>query len=93
MPKARTAADARRLEDIPNIGPASAGDLRALGIQTPQALRGRDPQRMYADLCTAAGTRLDPCVLDVLTSAVRFMEGAPALPWWHYSAERKQAPG
>jgi hypothetical protein len=23
-------------------------------------------------------------------SAVRFMEGAPARPWWHYTAERKK---
>jgi hypothetical protein len=30
-------------------------------------------------------------VLDVFLSAVRFMEGAPARPWWHYTAERKRA--
>jgi hypothetical protein len=30
-------------------------------------------------------------VLDVFISAVRFMEGAPARPWWRYTAERKRA--
>jgi hypothetical protein len=30
-------------------------------------------------------------VLDTFMSAVRFMEGAPALPWWHYTPERKRA--
>jgi len=35
-------------------------------------------------------TRDDPCVIDTFISAVRFMEGAPALPWWHYTEERKK---
>ena len=28
--------------------------------------------------------------LDVFISAVRFMEGAPARAWWHYTKERKR---
>jgi hypothetical protein len=28
-------------------------------------------------------------VLDTFIAAVRFMEGAPPHPWWHYTAERK----
>jgi hypothetical protein len=35
------------------------------------------------------GKRQDPCVLDVFIATVRFIEGAPARPWWHYTAERK----
>ena len=31
------------LEDIPNIGPAIAADLRQLGITSPAELPGRDP--------------------------------------------------
>ena len=33
----------------------------------------------------------DPCVADVFIAAVRFMEGSASVPWWHYTAERKQA--
>jgi hypothetical protein len=51
----------RRLQDIPNVGPA-----------------------------TVTGQRHDPCVYDVFLAAVRFMEGAPALPWWTYTPERKR---
>jgi hypothetical protein len=36
-----------RLEDIPNVGPAIAADMRRLGITTPSELPGRDPYTMY----------------------------------------------
>ena len=78
------------LEDIPNIGPAIAADLRQLGITSPDELQGRDPYAMYDDLCRITGQRHDPCLLDTFIAAVRFMEGAPKKPWWKYTAERKR---
>jgi len=78
------------LEDIPNIGPSIADDLRKLGITTPAELPGRDPYAMYDDLCRITGQRHDPCLLDTFIAAVRFMEGAPKKPWWKYTAERKR---
>ncbi len=78
------------LQDLPNVGPATAGDLRLLGITHPRDLRGQDPYGMYTELCTRTGTRHDPCVIDVFLAAVRFMEGDPARPWWHYTPERKR---
>jgi len=78
------------LQDIPNIGPSIAADLRRIGVNRPAELVGRNPFGLYRALCKATGTRQDPCVLDVFLSAVRFMEGAPARPWWHYTAERKR---
>ena len=77
------------LTQLPNIGPAGAADLRLLGIRSPAELRGRDPYAMYESLCRRTGERHDPCVIDVFISVVRFMDGAPAKPWWHYTAERK----
>lgn len=79
-----------RLEDIPNLGPAVAGDLRHLGIMSPSDLRGRDPYAMYDDLCHITGQRHDPCLLDTFIAAVRYMEGGPKKPWWKYTAERKR---
>ena len=79
-----------RLEDIPNIGPAIAVDLRQLGITTPDDLPGRDPYAMYDDLCRITGQRHDPCLLDTFIAAVRYMEGAPKKAWWKYTAERKR---
>ena len=78
------------LEDIPNVGPAIAADLRQLGITMPSELQGRDPYVMYDDLCHITGQRHDLCLLDTFIAAVRFMEGAPKKPWWKYTAERKR---
>jgi hypothetical protein len=78
------------LEDLPNVGPAIAKDLRRIGVLEPKALVGRDPFAMYDDLCRVTGQRHDPCLLDVFISAVRFMEGEPKKPWWKYTAERKK---
>lgn len=88
--KASTAADAVKLQHIPNIGPAMVEDFKALGILRPAQLAGADPFSLYHRLCRITGQRHDPCVLDTFISAVRFMEGEPARPWWHYTAERKQ---
>src|SRR5271163_4440149 len=79
-----------RLEEIPNVGPAIAADLRQLGITLPDELPGRDPYEMYDDLCRITGQRHDPCLLDTFIAAVRFREGAPKKPWWKYTAERKR---
>jgi hypothetical protein len=83
----------RRLEDLPNIGKACAADLRLLGVHSPTQLTGRDPYRMYQDLCEITQVRHDPCMIDTFISVVRFMDGAPALPWWHYTEERKRTLG
>jgi len=80
-----------RLEEIVNIGPSIAGDLRLIGIARPRDLVGQDPYALYDRLCVARRVRQDPCVLDVFISAVRYMEGAPARPWYRYTAERKRA--
>jgi predicted flap endonuclease-1-like 5' DNA nuclease len=64
--------DIARLEDIPNVGPAVAGDLRRLGITTPAELPGHDPYAMYDDLCRITGQRHDPCLLDTFIAAFNF---------------------
>ena len=88
--KSNQGRDLRRLEDIPNVGPAIAADLRRLGITLPAELPGCDPYAMYDDLCRITGQRHDPCLLDTFIAAVRFMEGEPKKPWWKYTAERKR---
>jgi hypothetical protein len=79
----------RTLTDLPNVGPAVAADLRRLGIDSPEQLKGRDALALYDQLCAITGRRQDPCVIDVFLSITRFMEGDEARPWWHYTAQRK----
>lgn len=78
-----------KLEQLPNVGPKIARILRRLGLKVPQDLKGRDPYQMYLELCQRHGT-CDPCVLDVFISAVKFIDGGPAKPWWKFTAERKR---
>ncbi|MBX3644659.1 MAG: helix-hairpin-helix domain-containing protein [Rubrivivax sp.] len=92
-PKAATAADCHRLEQLPNIGPALAADLRRLGIRHPGELSARDPFQLYQALCRATGKRQDPCVLDSFMAVTDFMRGAAPAPWWHYTAQRKRSYG
>jgi hypothetical protein len=88
-PKAASAAECQVLEQLPNIGPSLAADLRLIGIQHPKELRGKDAFVLYQKLCAATGQRHDPCVLDTFMAATDFMGGAQAAPWWHYTAQRK----
>ncbi len=87
--KASHAAECERLEQLPNIGPSLAADLRELGVLHPSELKDQDPLLLYQQLCQRRGTRQDPCVLDTFMAAVDFMRGAPPQAWWAYTAERK----
>ena len=87
--KGSCAADCTQLEQLPNIGPSLAADLRLIGIHEPQQLRGRDAFVLYQQLCAATGQRHDPCVLDTFMAATDFMGGAAAAPWWAYTPQRK----
>jgi ATP/maltotriose-dependent transcriptional regulator MalT len=88
-PKATSAAECQTLEQLPNIGPSLAADLRLIGIHKPADLRGKDAFVLYQQLCAATGQRQDPCVLDTFMAATDFMRGAPAAPWWTYTPQRK----
>jgi Pathogenicity locus len=89
QPKADGPGSCQALEQLPNIGPALAADLRLIGIRSPRDLRGRDPFVLYQALCAATGQRQDPCVLDTFMAATDFMRGAEPAPWWAYTAQRK----
>jgi len=80
----------KQLVDIPNIGKAIARSLVLLGIERPVDLIGRDPYRLYEELCRVTQKKHDPCVLDVFISAVRYMEGGPPKKWWEFTEERKR---
>jgi hypothetical protein len=92
-PKAAHADECQTLEQLPNVGPAMAGDLRLLGLASPADLRGRDPYTLYRTLERLTGERQDPCVLDTFMAIVDFMNGAQPQPWWAYTSERKRLHG
>ena len=87
----RPISPSRALQALPNVGPSVAGDLLRLGIQSPGQLKGRDPFRMYDQICRKDGVRHDPCLIDVFISITEIANGKPARPWWHFTARRKAA--
>lgn len=90
MAKARCAAEALKLTDIPNIGRAMAADLVQLGLPTPAHVKAMDPFKTYDRLRDPMGQRHDPCVLDTFMAAHDFMNGGSAQPWWHFTEQRKK---
>ena len=86
----KTFKNVKELGDLPNIGKSITGDLKLLGIHKPEDLRGKDAFTFYDTLCSLTGKRQDPCVIDVFMSAISFVNGGPALPWWHFTKERKK---
>jgi len=83
-------AEISDLQQIPNIGPSIAANLRLIGVLSPHDLLGQDPYTLYDALCLTTGVRQDPCVIDVFIAATRFMAGESAKPWWKYTPERKR---
>ena len=80
----------KSLLDLPNVGPATAGDLKLLGISKPEQLIGQDAFAMHRRLCELTKVKHDPCVIDVFLSLVHFANGGDPKPWWDFTNERKQ---
>ena len=77
------------LRAIPGVGPSIAADLRALGIKDPTALRGKNPERLYARSNALRGAVQDRCLLYVFRCAVYFANTSRHQPellkWWNWS--------
>lgn len=76
------------LQTIPGVGPSIARDLTELGVRRVRDLEGRDPNRLYEQLSSRRGQRMDPCVLYVFRCAVYFAETErperELLKWWNW---------
>ena len=58
------------LSALANVGPATLGDFKVLGIKTPTALARSDKFELYNRLCDLTNTRQDPREIDVFRTAV-----------------------
>jgi hypothetical protein len=74
------------LQTIPGVGKAIAQDLYDLGVKEPGQLRGKNPERLYDDLCKLRGMHIDRCMLYVFRCAVYFVNNKrpdpKKLQWW-----------
>lgn len=78
-------------QTIPNVGPAIAKKLLRLGIEKPSDLEGADPDEVFECLCTVDDERHDPCLHDVFTAAVHYLERGENRHWSEFSERRKTA--
>lgn len=87
-PQAARAAALRDLRRIPGVGPHMADDLYSLEVGSVDALRERDPQQLYDELCDRVGGPVDRCVLYVFRCARYFattqQPDPELLKWWHW---------
>ena len=78
--------DVKALMVIPGVGKSIAHDLFDLGIKEPGQLRGKNPERLYDDLCQLRGVHVDRCMLYVFRCAVYFVShkrpDPKKLQWW-----------
>ena len=88
---ARVTAPEKDFESLPNVGPATAEDLRRLKITTLAKLKRSKPIEMYEKISAMDGEKHDICALDVFTALVEYAKTGVSKPWWHYSHVRKAA--
>jgi len=79
----------KTLAEMANVGPATLGDFKVLGIQDPKQLAKREAFELWEDLCKRTRKRHDPCCIDVFMSAIAQARGEAPCPWWHFTKERK----
>jgi hypothetical protein len=76
------------LRRIPGVGVSIAQDLRNLGINRIEDLRGQDPHALYDRLCEFQGMHVDRCMLYVMRCAVYYASEFPhdpeLLKWWSW---------
>gem|GEM_PF-312508 len=73
-----------------NIGPAMRADLARLGVRNATHLATLDADRLYLKLQRLTGARQDPCVWDTFAAAIHQARTGEAMPWWHFTRERKR---
>ena len=78
----------KRLQEIPNVGPAIARRLAELGFDGAAALRGQDPEELFARTEAARGAPEDPCLLDTYRAIIAFADTGDVRPWHAFSRER-----
>lgn len=78
------------LSSLKNVGPAMRRDFRRLGIETIEQLAKQDPDKLYERLSAISADRVDPCVHDVFSATIHQARTGEPVPWWNYSAARKQ---
>ena len=80
----------KELMRIPGVGKSIANDLWNIGIKSVDELKGKNPEKLYAQSNKFAGVVQDVCLLYVFRGAIYFAETPVAqqekekLKWWYW---------
>jgi hypothetical protein len=77
------------LLSLMNLGPATQKDLALLGITTIAHLALANPDELYERLQKITEKKHDPCVWDVFAAIIHEANTGEKIPWWHWTAIRK----
>jgi len=91
-PTESAAGRLKNLQTIPGIGPSLSEDLADLGFAEVSDLSGKDPEKMYEDLCRMRGCHIDRCVLYTFRCAIYYASHTShdpeLLKWWHWKDKK-----
>ncbi len=79
----------KTLREMANVGPATMGDFKVLGISRVDQLVEREAFELWEDLCTRTKQRHDPCCIDLFMSVISQARGEAPCPWWNFTKARK----
>ena len=78
----------KQFQTIPGVGKSIAGDLWNMGFRSVTELKGKNPEKMFKDVCNLYGTHVDKCMLYVFRCAVYFASEKrhepELLKWWKW---------
>lgn len=81
-----------KLQTIPGVGPKLSREFSNIGIKDVLDLKGKDPEKLYSQICAKHGTHVDRCVLYVCRSSVYFAENKnpdpEKLKWWNWKDKK-----
>lgn len=85
----------KKLQIIPGVGPSIAQDFWNIGVKKVSDLKGKNPEKLYLQICAKQGCRIDRCVLYVCRSSVYFAENKnpdpEKLKWWNWKDKMVQS--
>lgn len=82
----------QHLEQIPGVGRKIAQDLRSIGLNSINDLKGRSAEKLYKKLCDFKAAPVDKCMLYVLRCAVYYASNKnhdPNLLKWYNWKNKK----
>ena len=82
-----------KLGELKNVGGAMLRNLELLGIERIEDLTTCTPDLLYVQLFHITGKRPHPCVWDVFAAIIHESKTGEALPWYHWTPERKAQGG